>query len=497
MRLSPTTLLAVIALTASLAASAAALVGSIEPGVVADEPGGVVREVEPGGLAWDAGVRPGQKVELLRRADEPGGWVLETSDANGGHRVTIDAAEAALRLSAAAALTAVILSVLALPASRLRRRRAEFLCALAIVLAAAPVSLAYGGAAGIPLLLLAGIAPWAWIARWHALPRDLSLGLLAASVALGLAFVAVRLLDPVTWAGGHSIWEVEIVLAGLALVAVGAGVTPRRVAQTLAETRVTDAVAVIGAAIAVVVLAALHVPLLLIAPVVLLPLLAYARARTMVSRSLDRLLLAEIRERAALRATEEERARMSREIHDDPLQALAVVIRRLEEPEPDTAAARESLRDVAARLRGVATELHPPVLDDLGLAPAIAALARQVADLDVDMQVQNHAGYVRQERPPMDVELAIYRIVQEAVTNVVTHAGATRVTVGGEVAMTKVVLEVSDDGVGFDEARIEQAMREGRLGIASMQRRAAAIDAVLEYLPNRPRGTTVRVRWEA
>ena len=207
------------------------------------------------------------------------------------------------------------------------------------------------------------------------------------------------------------------------------------------------------------------------------------------------LLGAEVRERIALTAAEKERARLSREIHDDPLQTLAGVIQRLA-CRADVERELVDLRTVATRLREIATELHPPVLDDLGLVPALESLARHDEALDVQVVVDG-SGYQAATRPPQDVEIAAYRIVREAVTNAVAHSGTSIVTVLGRVDADVVLLSVVDRGGGFRAPDVDRAMRTGHIGVASMRRRAEAIHAALDVQSGVGAGTTVTLRWSA
>ena len=168
----------------------------------------------------------------------------------------------------------------------------------------------------------------------------------------------------------------------------------------------------------------------------------------------------------------------------------------LESTDPDPAAATASLRDVAARLRSVATELHPPVLDDLGLAPAIEGSARQATGPTVDVEITNHAGYGQGQRPPPDIELAAFRIVQEAITNASRHADASHIRVSGEVARDTIEIAVADDGRGLDDDDVEAAQRAGHMGIASMRGRAAATGGELLIRRTDGGGTVVAYRWQ-
>jgi signal transduction histidine kinase len=271
--------------------------------------------------------------------------------------------------------------------------------------------------------------------------------------------------------------------------------TPRRVAATVATAGVVDVLVIAATAVLAVVLVSLEVNLLAVGAVLVLVLTVFVVTRRRVAASVDKLLLAELRERTALQATEDERARVAREIHDDPLQQISGVIRELERPDPDPAAATASLRDVAARLRGVATDLHPPALDDLGLVPAIDGLARQVTQPPVEVRIGNQAGFGRSQRPPADVELAAFRIVQEAVANAARHAQASHITVSGYVARDAIDLGIADDGRGIHPEAIEAAQRSGHMGVGSMRARANAIGGHLDIRPGPEGGTVVSLRW--
>jgi signal transduction histidine kinase len=206
-------------------------------------------------------------------------------------------------------------------------------------------------------------------------------------------------------------------------------------------------------------------------------------------------LVADIRREAAEEAFEAERARMARELHDAPLQELAGVIRRLDLL-PDARAESDQLRRVAGQLRAVATDLRPPVLDDLGLPAALNFLAERSSDDAVALEVnlEDETGIDPAHRPPPAVELAAFRIAQEAVANAVRHAGATRVVIRGSVAPELVGLTIEDDGVGIARDAARDAGRRGRLGLASMRRRAQAIDADLA-IDGSAAGTAVRLTW--
>lgn len=200
----------------------------------------------------------------------------------------------------------------------------------------------------------------------------------------------------------------------------------------------------------------------------------------------------------ALRAAEEERRRIAREIHDDSMQRLATTLVQLGllesrlggEERQLAGAVRDEVRDIAESLRLIARGLRPPELDDAGLVPAVRAHARGLRKvLDVDVQAGD--GPV-DHIVDGDAELAIYRIIQEALSNVVRHAGATRARVSLASSDDVLVARVEDDGEGFD---VESVRRRGLgLGLLGMSERAAMIGAVLEVRSSTGEGTTVEVR---
>ena len=251
------------------------------------------------------------------------------------------------------------------------------------------------------------------------------------------------------------------------------------------------------AAGAIVIGLALQLDLIVVVILAIVVLAGIPAVRHRLAPSIERLLLGDVREQAAAEASEAERARLARDLHDVPLQELAAVIRRLEIL-PGAEAESEDLRALAGHLRNVATELRPPVLDDLGLPAALDFLAEETttAALPVTTDLVDDTGFGPDRRPPTDVELAMFRIASEAVGNAVRHSGGSEVTLRASVAPDRVELVVSDDGAGLPSEATRDAARRKRLGLASMRRRAEAIDAELS-IGGSSRGTTVRVVWQA
>jgi two-component system sensor histidine kinase UhpB len=199
--------------------------------------------------------------------------------------------------------------------------------------------------------------------------------------------------------------------------------------------------------------------------------------------------------RRALAAQEAERRRVARELHDEVGQALTAVVLQLDRVGrradvavgPELAEARETVRASLEEVRGIAQRLRPEALDDLGLPSALAALANDVTrrtGLVVDRRIGR-------DLPALDPEeeLVVYRVAQEALTNVVRHAGAARAELLLEPRDGRVELCVRDGGEGFRPNGV--ATGDGLLG---MRERAVLIGADLAVRSDVGAGTTVRLR---
>jgi signal transduction histidine kinase len=220
-------------------------------------------------------------------------------------------------------------------------------------------------------------------------------------------------------------------------------------------------------------------------------------AETFASRAAVAVDLSERLARDALRriveAQEAERRRLARELHDETGQALTSILLGLKALEEklaadDSRAAVGGLRDLVVStlqdVRRLAVELRPTALDDFGLVAALERLTQSFAEqskIPVDFQ-----STLPPERLPEEVETALYRIVQESLTNVIKHAHATRVSVLLTRKKGSVAAVVEDDGRGFDPA----AVPDGGFGLVGMRERVAALGGRLE-LESGGRGTTV------
>jgi signal transduction histidine kinase len=197
--------------------------------------------------------------------------------------------------------------------------------------------------------------------------------------------------------------------------------------------------------------------------------------------------------RRVVEAQELERARLARELHDETGQALTSILLglksledRLDSDEGRTAAAelRELVVSTLQDVRRLAVELRPSALDDFGLVAAIERLTETFSagsGIAVDLEAR-----LGDERLPGEIETALYRLVQEALTNVLKHAGAARVRVSLTRDAAGVTAVVEDDGAGFDAAA-----RNGGLGLSGMRERLGIVGGRLTIDSSSGRGTTL------
>jgi signal transduction histidine kinase len=219
-------------------------------------------------------------------------------------------------------------------------------------------------------------------------------------------------------------------------------------------------------------------------------------AETFASRAAVAVELSERVARDALRrvvaAQELERQRLARELHDETGQALTSILLGLKQLEgaesaESVAALRELVVATLQDVRRLAVELRPKVLDDFGLVPALERLTEGFAE-HTGIAVDLEASAIT-ERLPTEVETAIYRIVQESLTNVVKHARAERVSVLLTRADGTIKAVIEDDGAGFDPA----ATGGDGIGIVGMRERIELLDGTLMVESTSTSGTTVAV----
>ncbi|MHB8859630.1 MAG: sensor histidine kinase [Thermoleophilia bacterium] len=214
-----------------------------------------------------------------------------------------------------------------------------------------------------------------------------------------------------------------------------------------------------------------------------------------LSRSLKSMLDALERERklgaaSTIKAQEEERKRIARELHDETSQSLTglmIGIRMTEKliPEsmPEIRARLQSIEDLAHATLGevhtMATKLRPSVLDDLGLSAALRSYVKEFTrntEVFVDLQVPATA-----RRLPPELETVLYRVIQEGLTNVARHSGADSCSVRLEDRGNRIIGFISDNGCGFEPGRMMRSEKTRGLGLHGMKERIELVDGFLEF----------------
>jgi signal transduction histidine kinase len=198
--------------------------------------------------------------------------------------------------------------------------------------------------------------------------------------------------------------------------------------------------------------------------------------------------------RRVVEAQELERARLARELHDETGQALTSILLGLKplEQQAQSDDAREAVASVRElvvttlqNVRRLAVELRPSALDDFGLVAAVERLTdtfREQSGLTVDLETQ-----LGQDRLSPEAETTLYRVIQEALTNIVKHSGASRVSVLLQRHTGKVIAMVEDDGSGFDP----ESTRADAVGLAGMRERVSLAGGRLQVESSRGSGTTL------
>jgi signal transduction histidine kinase len=322
--------------------------------------------------------------------------------------------------------------------------------------------------AGLPVAhVLAARYPDATVARrlWWASITLVPLGwLVAASMAPDPALIvvgAVSLVPGIPLAFARSADDARGVSARLETMAVA--VTPAVAATTLYQ-------------VGIVLFGAWLAALVIWKYATIAPLLRFAQ-RTQLQRDL------------AVAAAETERARLAADLHDDALQQLTMLVRKLDERGDASAA---EAREVADKLRAVVGDLRLPILDDLGAGAALEWLVERVEPLaggPVKLERSDEA------RPPATVELAVFRVAQEAITNAIKH-GRPPIQIRYDVRSDgRVTLAVDDAGEGIGPDASEEAPRQGHFGLANMQQRAEQIGALLDVRRWPSGGTRVALEW--
>lgn len=202
-------------------------------------------------------------------------------------------------------------------------------------------------------------------------------------------------------------------------------------------------------------------------------------------------------------AQESERKRIARDLHDETIQMLIVISRRLEvlatlpkqlsdAATPHLESLQELISDTLKGIRRFVQDLRPPTLDHLGLVATLEGLAGDLREKDEIETRINVMGEVRRLTP--NEELVLFRIVQEALNNVRRHSGASQVTIQVEFRPDQVRISIKDNGCGFNAPeRMGDLVSSGRLGLIGMYERARTLDGTLMIRSELDQGTVIIV----
>lgn len=193
----------------------------------------------------------------------------------------------------------------------------------------------------------------------------------------------------------------------------------------------------------------------------------------------------------AVAVSEAERSRLAADLHDGPLQDILLLARRLDASGDSESA--QLAREIGTDLRELSGDLRLPMLDDLGVGPALEWLvgrARRLTGLDVSL------SYEAEGRPPAEVELAAFRIAQEAIANAVRH-GQPPVVVRCRTSALTLVMSIEDAGGARAATAVGAPRPVSQFGLLNMQQRAEQVGARLEFRQKQVGGTTVAIAWQA
>ena len=228
------------------------------------------------------------------------------------------------------------------------------------------------------------------------------------------------------------------------------------------------------------------------------------RAEEQLSRSeeLRRLQVAES-------ARETERKRLAEELHDDTMASLAAMAMEMgflrhqaDKVSPDLAGGLADIitriKDTDQQLRHLVSGIFPSVLTDLGLVRAVRAYLDQLTDRPIEnpspLEIEFTSRGLEAQRLPEEVEINLYRVVQQGMTNAIQHAQASRLAIDLTQDETGLSLSISDNGRGFDVNNPQETPQSGHFGLVNFRDRIAALNGTLELESRPSEDTTIRAK---
>ncbi|HEU4571932.1 MAG TPA: histidine kinase [Candidatus Limnocylindrales bacterium] len=468
----------------------------------------VVASIEPGSIGWAAGARPGMDVTIVDGSEgvagvDPTGRYLSLSSPGGADTIFVGPASPAQSTVLPALWAAICIGLLLWHA----RRRfageplADTFAAPLAVAAVAPLALVALAAFGSPLTLALGSIAWplaVWplaetiAGRWEPEPiREAAIRLVRTAVLVAVALTPLLFVLPGPATPAVIAREALVALALLGPIALSASHRAREATSGWSEQQADSvgAVAVAGAAVVPLVVRLMSL-VALDASAILFVVAAMAAAAFVVRFGVApvvRVARTALRQRDLVgAAAEAERRRLAADLHDGPLQTLTLLAYRLDAGgDPANAALA---RDIVTELRAITSALRLPVVDDLGAGAALEWLTTRVERL-AGTTIELVRGDT--ERPPIEVEHAVFRVAQEALANATWH-GRPPIQVRYEADGSRASLLVTDAGGGLEDD--DPLAVERGLGLFGMRERAHAIGAALDVRSS-PSGTRVALVW--
>jgi PAS domain S-box-containing protein len=205
-----------------------------------------------------------------------------------------------------------------------------------------------------------------------------------------------------------------------------------------------------------------------------------------------------------IKATEEERKKLARDLHDELGQALTALhfsMEAMHNSLPEELKAQKAtcdeligqVEDLGDKIRNLSSELRPDMLDDLGLIPTlewyIKDFVKRIGGLQIDFQTIGAT-----KRPEPEIEIVLYRCLQEALNNIAKHAKAKHVSVILTYSHPKLIFTIKDDGVGFGETqRVERSgTKKPPIGLLGMRERVSSVGGTIDIRSSRTKGTVIR-----
>jgi signal transduction histidine kinase len=209
-----------------------------------------------------------------------------------------------------------------------------------------------------------------------------------------------------------------------------------------------------------------------------------------------------------INAQENERKRVASELHDGISQSLSSIKYKVEQStnvcggincEVDNLKrfVVEKIQNAIEEVRRISMDLRPSILDDLGIIETIEWQLRDFKSMHKHIEVKKYVD-IRENQISEYLKISIFRILQEALNNIVKHANAKSIMVRLSLLDGRILLTIQDDGRGIDLAILQHQTRQTRrigLGLKSMQERTKLTGGVFEINPLQPRGTCIQVQW--